>query len=52
MQVGDNAAAAAFLKKLDDELVGAKFDIVDAKTMEEAEAFPSTAELIYAAIND
>ena len=44
--------AANYLRKLDDDLTGAKFDIVDAKTMAEAEKFPSTAELIVAAIND
>ena len=40
------------LKKLDDDLTGAKFDIVDAKTMAEAEAFATTADLVIAAIND
>lgn len=52
VQVGDDAAATRFLKSLDDDLKGAKFDIVDAKTMAEAEAFPTTAELVVAAIND
>lgn len=52
IQVGHDAGAAAYLKKLDDDLTGAKFDIVDAKTIEEANAFPSTAELVIAAIND
>ncbi|WP_441280638.1 VWA domain-containing protein [Tardiphaga sp. 862_B3_N1_1] len=52
IQVGDDAGAAAYLRKLDDSLTGAKFDIVDAKTVEEADKFPSTAELIIAAIND
>lgn len=52
VQVGHDAGAAAYLKKLDDDLTGAKFDIVDAKTIEEANAFPSTAELVVAAIND
>lgn len=52
IQVGDDSGAAAYLKKLDDDLGGAKFDIVDAKTMAEADAFPSTAELIIHAIND
>lgn len=52
VQVGRDAGAARYLRSLDDDLKGAKFDIVDAKTMEEAEKFPSTAELIVAAIND
>lgn len=52
VQVGKDAQAAAYLKSLDDDLKGAKFDIVDAKTLGEAEAFSSTAELITAAIND
>jgi Mg-chelatase subunit ChlD len=52
VQVGDDAGAAAYLRGLDDNLKGAKFDIVDAKTMEEAEKFASTAELVLAAIND
>ena len=34
------------------DLTGAKFDIVDAKTMDEAEAFATTADLVIAAIND
>ncbi len=52
VQVGDDSGAAAYLRGLDDNLKGAKFDIVDCKTMEEAEQFASTAELIIAAIND
>lgn len=52
VQVGDDAAASAYLRSLDDDLKGAKFDIVDAKTMAEADGFASTAELILAAIND
>jgi hypothetical protein len=52
VQVGDDAGAAAYLKGLDDNLKGAKFDIVDAKTLAEAERFASTADLILAAIND
>ncbi len=52
VQVGDDAQAANYLRKLDDSLTGAKFDIVDAKTMEEAEKFPTTAALILAAIED
>lgn len=51
-QQGDDAAATKFLRDLDDNLKGAKFDIVDAKTAEEVDRYPSTAELIVAAIND
>lgn len=52
VQVGRDAGAAKYLCSLDDDLKGAKFDIVDAKTMEEAEKFASTVELVLAAIND
>jgi Mg-chelatase subunit ChlD len=52
VQVGYNAEATAYLKGLDDNLKGAKFDIVDAMTMQEAEKFASTAELVIKAIND
>ncbi|WEE79427.1 VWA domain-containing protein [Comamonas testosteroni] len=51
IQVGDDAAATAYLQSLDDDLKGAKFDIVDAKTVAEANAFNSTAELVVAAIS-
>lgn len=50
IQVGDDAAATAYLKSLDDDLSSAKFDIVDAKTVAEADAFSSTAEMVLAAI--
>lgn len=52
VQVGYDAAASAYLRNLDDNLKGAKFDIVDAKTIDEAEKFASTADLIIEAIND
>ncbi len=52
VQVGRDASATAYLRRLDDDLKGCKFDIVDAKTMDEAEAFPTTTALIEAAIND
>lgn len=52
IQVGKDRAAADYLKSLDDNLTGAKFDIVDAKTLDEVEAFASMAALIEAAIND
>jgi Mg-chelatase subunit ChlD len=52
VQVGDDAGATKFLQDLDDNLKGAKFDIVDAKTVTEVDAFASTADLIAAAIAD
>lgn len=52
IQVGDDKGATAYLRQLDDNLKGAKFDIVDAKTIDEVNKFASTAELIMAAIND
>ena len=51
IQIGDDAAAGAFLTQLDDDLVGAKFDIVDKKTQAEADAYPTLAALIEDAIN-
>jgi uncharacterized protein YegL len=53
IQVGKDAQAARFLKKLDDDLVaqGAKFDIVDTKTMDELENIGLT-ETLLAALND
>lgn len=52
-QVGKDAQATAFLKYLDDELTkqGAKWDIVDTKTMEELETIGLTESLV-AALND
>jgi len=50
VQVGHDREATAYLQRLDDDLKG-KFDIVDAKTMAEAEKFATTAELVVAAIN-
>lgn len=52
VQVGHDAGAASYLRSLDDDLKGAKFDIVDAKTIDEVEQFASVGELILAAIND
>ena len=49
IQVGDDAEAGAFLAELDDGL-GTKFDIVDTKTQAQADAFPTLAALIEAAI--
>lgn len=52
VQVGYDADASRYLKMLDDDLTGCKFDIVDAKTIDEAEKFATTADLILHAIND
>lgn len=52
VQVGYDADASRYLKMLDDDLKGCKFDIVDAKTIDEAEKFATTADLVLAAIAD
>lgn len=52
VQVGNDANATKYLASLDDDLKGCKFDIVDAKTMQEAEAFATTADMVLAAIAD
>lgn len=52
VQVGHDGGAAAYLRQLDDDLRGAKFDIVDAKTIDEVEQFSSMGELILHAITD
>lgn len=53
LQVGRDPGATAFLKKLDDDLVtqGAKWDIVDTKTMDEFENI-GVIETLVAALND
>lgn len=53
LQVGRDADATRFLKKLDDDLTsqGATFDIVDTKTMDEIETVGLTETLI-AALED
>lgn len=53
VQVGKDPLASKFLKKLDDDLtsLGAKFDIVDTKTMDEVETLGLTETLI-AALED
>lgn len=53
IQVGRDASASAYLKRLDDHLTaeGAKLDIVDTKTMEELENSSLTDALI-AALTD
>lgn len=52
VQVGNDRAATEYLRGLDDNLKGAKFDIVDAKTCVEVDAYATTTDLIVAAIND
>jgi Mg-chelatase subunit ChlD len=52
VQVGYDAGATRYLKTLDDDLTGAKFDIVDVKTIDEAEKFASITDLVVAAIDD
>lgn len=49
IQVGHDTAATSFLKGLDDD-IKAKHDIVDVKTVDEAERFGSIGELVAAAI--
>lgn len=53
IQIGADPAATKFLKKLDDDLVGAgaKYDIVDAKTTEDLETM-SISDVLLAAVND
>ena len=53
VQIGQDPNATSFLKKLDDDLVkaGAKFDIVDAKTMDDLENM-SITQVLLAAVND
>lgn len=52
VQVGDNRQATDYLRSLDDNLKGAKFDIVDVVTVDEAMKFPTTVDLVMKAIND
>lgn len=53
IQIGDDAEAEAFLKRLDDDLQkqGAKFDIVNSLTREQAQGF-TVEELLWQALND
>jgi hypothetical protein len=54
VQVGNDPSATSYLNRLDDGLQkrGAKFDIVDSKTIDEVDKFPSIIELIAHAVND
>lgn len=51
VQIGDDKDATRYLQKLDDSLTGAKFDIVDVITSEEADKL-EPLDLINKAIND
>ena len=51
VQVGSDPDARAFLKDLDDNLTGAKFDIVDTKNDEEMDGI-TVSELLIEAITD
>lgn len=51
IQIGDDKGAAKFLTDLDDNLKDAKYDIVDAKTREEAEGY-TVEQLLWMALND
>lgn len=50
VQIGRDADASKYLHHLDDEISGAKFDIVSAMTIEAAEKFATTTELVLYAI--
>jgi len=54
VQVGDDTDAKRWLQTLDDNLTskGAKFDIVDVKTVDEVSKFSSFEELLATAITD
>lgn len=52
VQVGRDPGAAKFLNKLDNDLTGAKFDIVCCRSMDEAEQFASTVDLIAYSIDN
>ncbi len=51
IQIGNDPAASRFLNDLDDNLKGAKFDIVNSLTHEEAEGY-SMGQLLWLALND
>ncbi len=51
IQVGDDAGARRFLEDLDDNLKGAKFDIVNSLTRAEAEAY-TIEQLLWLSLND
>lgn len=51
VQIGNDKGAAAFLADLDDNLKGAKFDIVNSLTREQAEGY-TVEQLLWQALND
>lgn len=51
IQIGNDAAASAYLKTLDDDLKGAKFDIVNTMTMDEV-GERSLTEVLASAFED
>lgn len=51
VQIGNDAHAAKFLGDLDDNLKGAKFDIVNSLSREEAEKL-TIEQMLYLALND
>lgn len=51
IQVGDDSGATQYLQGLDDNLTGAKFDIVDVKTVAEVDQFATVTDLLLAAID-
>ncbi len=54
IQIGNDASATKFLKGLDDELTkhGAKFDIVDVKTIEDSGNYDDLSDLLLESIID
>ncbi len=51
VQIGDDAGAHKFLEDLDDNLKGAKFDIVNSLTRVEAEGY-TVEQILWLALND
>jgi Mg-chelatase subunit ChlD len=47
LQVGNDTAATAFLKELDDNLKGAKYDIVDTKRLEDVDFMSAVAGALH-----
>lgn len=51
IQIGDDAGATKFLRHLDDDIPGAKFDIVNTLSREEAETL-TIPQILWRSIND
>lgn len=51
IQIGDDAGATKFLRTLDDDVPGAKFDIVNTLSREEAETL-TIPQILWRSIND